>query len=82
MSLVRLQRVFERDPSHLSAFLVLGDPTPDISVELAVAAIDAGVSMLELGLPFSDPCADGPAIERSCLRARRAGVSTEAACVR
>ena len=64
---------------HLSPFLVLGDPTPEISVELALAAVAAGATVLELGLPFSDPCADGPAIQAATRRARAAGVSTRAA---
>ena len=61
---------------HLSAFLVLGDPEPEVSLDLALAAIDAGATMLELGLPFSDPCADGPAIQASVQRALAGGTRT------
>lgn len=64
---------------HLSAFLVLGDPTPDLSVDLAVAAIEAGATMLELGIPYRDPCADGPAIQQSCARAFASGSTTDGA---
>lgn len=64
---------------HVSPFLVLGDPTPELSVALALAALDEGATMLELGMPFSDPCADGPAIQAADERARAAGVSTQRA---
>ena len=79
MSLTTLQRTLGAAEHHLSAFLMLGDPTPELSADLAIAAVDAGASMLELGLPFSDPCADGPGIQASCRRARAAGVSTDQA---
>jgi tryptophan synthase alpha chain len=76
MTLHAFERSLRDQSHHVSAFLMLGDPTPDLCVELALAAIDGGATMLELGFPFSDPCADGPAIQRSCLRARKSGVST------
>lgn len=79
MSLDRLRKVLADGEPVLSPFTVLGDPDPETSVALAVAAIDAGARALELGLPFSDPCADGPAIQAACGRARAAGVSTEGA---
>lgn len=74
-----LTAALARSRRHLSPFLVLGDPTPELSVELALAAIAAGATVLELGLPFSDPCADGPAIQAATRRARAAGVSTREA---
>jgi tryptophan synthase alpha chain len=79
MSLEILQRALADGPPHLSAFLVLGDPDPERSVALAVAAVRAGSTMLELGLPYGDPCADGPAIAAASARARAAGVSTASA---
>ena len=51
----------------------MGDPSVDESVELARACVDAGADMLELGVPFSDPTADGPAIARASQRAIAAG---------
>jgi tryptophan synthase alpha chain len=54
-------------------FFMLGDPTPEISLQLIKAAIDEGVDALELGFPFSDPIADGPVIQRSAERALKAG---------
>ncbi|MDO8953835.1 MAG: tryptophan synthase subunit alpha [Gammaproteobacteria bacterium] len=54
-------------------FFMLGDPTPEISLQLIKAAIEQGVDALELGFPFSDPMADGPVIQRSAERALRSG---------
>lgn len=79
MSLATLRQMLVPGTRHVSPFLVLGDPTPEISVELAAASVKAGATMLELGFPFSDPCADGPAIQQAILRARGAGVSTQRA---
>jgi tryptophan synthase alpha chain len=78
MTLPLLQQALRSRPHHLSPFLVLGDPTPALSVELAQMAVAAGATMLELGLPFSDPCADGPAIAAACRRALQGGSSTAA----
>ena len=62
-----------------SPFFVLGDPTPELSVELCVAAVEAGASALELGLPFSDPTADGREVASAGLRAIEAGTTTDIA---
>jgi tryptophan synthase alpha chain len=56
----------------------VGDPTPAESIELARACVRAGADMLELGVPFSDPSADGPAIARASQRAIAAGGGLEA----
>ncbi len=57
----------------LCAYLCMGDPSLAESIELAVAAAEAGADLLELGVPFSDPTADGPVIARAALRAIQAG---------
>jgi tryptophan synthase alpha chain len=57
------------------AFLTAGDPSIDRTVEAAVAMDRAGVDVLELGVPFSDPLADGPVIQRSSERALRRGTT-------
>jgi tryptophan synthase alpha chain len=57
----------------LCAYLCMGDPSLAESVELAVTAAEAGADVLELGVPFSDPTADGPVIARAALRAIQAG---------
>ncbi|MGE0141809.1 MAG: tryptophan synthase subunit alpha [Planctomycetota bacterium] len=64
---------------HLSPFLVLGDPDPATSIALCVAAVEAGASMLELGLPYATPSADGPAVQAASMRALRSGVDVASA---
>ncbi len=54
-------------------FFMLGDPTPEASLEIIKAAIDGGCQALELGLPFADPIADGPVIQASAERALKNG---------
>jgi tryptophan synthase alpha chain len=53
----------------LVAYLTVGDPNLATTHNIAIAAIDAGADVLELGVPFSDPVADGPVIQRASERA-------------
>ena len=57
----------------LVAYLCVGDPSVEESIDLARACVRAGADVLELGVPFSDPTADGPAIQRASQRALAAG---------
>ncbi len=59
-------------------FLTAGDPSLDRTVEAALELEKAGADVLELGVPFSDPLADGPVIQRSSERALDRGVTLEA----
>jgi tryptophan synthase alpha chain len=59
-------------------FLTAGDPSLDRTVEIAVGLEAAGADVLELGVPFSDPIADGPVIQRSSERALARGVTLAA----
>ncbi len=61
----------------LVIYLTVGDPSLAQSREIALAAIDAGADVLELGVPFSDPVADGPVIQRASERALAQGVRLE-----
>tara|TARA_R110002094_G_scaffold11979_10_gene21907 strand:+ start:169 stop:1062 length:894 start_codon:yes stop_codon:yes gene_type:complete len=74
-----LREVLAASPRHVSPFLMLGDPAPDMCVALCRELVHAGATMLELGLPYADPCADGPAVQAAGIRARAAGVSTDLA---
>jgi tryptophan synthase alpha chain len=51
------------------AYLTTGDPDVETTLKIAIAAIDAGADVIELGVPFSDPLADGPVIQRASERA-------------
>lgn len=79
MSLASLQALLGDGRGDFSPFLVLGDPDFDTSVRLAECAARAGVRMLELGIAYDDPCADGPAIQAASARARAAGSTTDRA---
>jgi len=59
---------FARKPG-LVIYLTIGDPDLETSQQAAIAAIDAGADVIELGVPFSDPLADGPVIQRASERA-------------
>jgi tryptophan synthase alpha chain len=59
----------------LIPFFVIGDPDFDTSVEIVKAAIDAGADILELSIPFSDPIADGPTIQKADIRAMSNGMN-------
>lgn len=59
----------------LVAYLTAGDPDLPTTREIALAAIDAGADVLELGVPFSDPLADGPVIQRASERAVKNGTT-------
>jgi tryptophan synthase alpha chain len=61
-----------RDKAALIPFFVLGDPDYQSSLTLIKAAIDAGADILELGIPFSDPIADGPTIQKAGMTCEKA----------
>ena len=63
---------FDHKPG-LVVYLTAGDPSLDATREIALAAIDAGADVIELGVPFSDPLADGPIIQRASERALARG---------
>ena len=65
---------FDHKPG-LVVYLTAGDPSIEATRAIALAAIDAGAAVIELGVPFSDPLADGPVIQRAMERAVARGVS-------
>ena len=77
--MTRLRQVFDdakRDRrAALVAYVTFGDPDPAISIDVVEAAARAGADVIELGVPFSDPSADGPSIQRAMERALAAGGS-------
>ncbi|MDQ0228760.1 tryptophan synthase subunit alpha [Metabacillus malikii] len=56
-------------------FITAGDPDPDTTVEIALALQNAGASAIELGIPYSDPVADGPVIQKASSRALANGMN-------
>ncbi|MFO7181431.1 MAG: tryptophan synthase subunit alpha [Pseudomonadota bacterium] len=83
MTVERIDRTFARAREQgrpaLVAFLVIGDPSVEESLACARAALEAGADALELGVPFSDPTADGPVIAAAGQRAIARGGSLRAA---
>ncbi|WP_078546090.1 tryptophan synthase subunit alpha [Litchfieldia alkalitelluris] len=60
-------------------FIVAGDPHPDVTIELALTLQEAGAAIIELGIPYSDPLADGPTIQSASLRALKNNMTLEKA---
>lgn len=75
----RIEQLFTRtrgeNRAALIAYLTAGDPTPEKTPEIAATLVRAGVDLIELGVPFSDPVADGPVIQRASARALNAGTT-------
>jgi tryptophan synthase alpha chain len=67
---------FQHEPS-LVVYVTCGDPNLATTREIVLAAVDAGADVIELGVPFSDPVADGPVIQRASERALRSGTTLE-----
>jgi len=57
------------------AYITAGDPTLDLTLQFGLALAEAGADVIELGVPFSDPLADGPTIQRASERALQAGTT-------
>jgi len=79
MSQTRISALFEclkaQRRAGLIAYLTAGDPAPERTPELVAALERGGCDLIELGVPFSDPIADGPVIQRGSERALRAGTT-------
>ncbi len=75
----RYSDMFERlkGEGAFGAFLMLGDPDPATSAQLLDMVVEAGADMVEVGIPFSDPVADGPVIQAAAQRALAAGVRVD-----
>jgi tryptophan synthase alpha chain len=68
------ERLAQRGEGAFGAFLMLGDPDLETSARLLDRLIEGGADMIEVGIPFSDPVADGPVIQAAAQRALAAGV--------
>ncbi len=73
----RFAALKDQGRAGLVTFLTAGDPDPQTSLELLMALPEAGADIIELGMPFTDPMADGPAIQLASQRALAAGQTME-----
>lgn len=71
-----IRRAF-RDGKAFIPFITAGDPTLEVTEKLVLAMADAGADLIELGIPFSDPTAEGPVIQEANIRALKNGVTTD-----
>ncbi|WP_026673051.1 tryptophan synthase subunit alpha [Alkalihalobacterium bogoriense] len=77
---IRMKQVMETKQYPLFIpFIMAGDPTPEVTIDLALTLQEAGAHVLELGIPYSDPLADGPVIQRSAKRALQHQMSLQKA---
>ncbi len=74
----KFQELRNRNEKGLIAYLTAGDPSLSVTEDLSLALAAAGVDILEIGMPFSDPTADGPVIQDAARRALKNGVTLEA----
>ena len=72
----RLSAAFAKGRPALVTFVTGGDPTPNATSAILDALVDGGADVIELGMPFTDPMADGPAIQAANLRSLGAGTKT------
>ena len=63
-----------QNKTGLVTFITAGDPAPELTVPLMHALVEGGANVIELGVPFSDPMAEGPVIQRACERALSFGI--------
>lgn len=72
----RIEQVFQNNKAFIP-FITCGDPSLEVTKELVCAMEKAGADLIELGIPFSDPTAEGPVIQAANIRALSGGVTTD-----
>lgn len=73
-----IKKAFENKKAFI-AFLTAGDPTPECTVRYVLKMAEAGADLIEIGIPFSDPTAEGVVIQKASLRALKGGMTTDKA---
>ena len=71
----KLQNLKENNKKALVAYLVAGDPDLDTTLDLMHLFVDSGVDVIEIGVPFTDPIAEGPIIQKAHDRALKNNIS-------
>src|SRR5438128_8616544 len=74
---MRFEKLTSNGGKAFIPYLTAGDPSIEITLELVLALEKAGADLIELGVPFSDPIADGPVIQRATERALHNGVTLQ-----
>ena len=72
----RFAELKQQGRKALIPYITAGDPAPQYTVGFMHALVEAGADVIELGVPFSDPMADGPVIQLACERSLAHGTST------
>ena len=72
----RFAAAFQKGRPALVTFITAGDPTPNATPAILDALVEGGADVIELGMPFTDPMADGPAIQAADIRSMAAGTTT------
>ena len=72
----RITEAFEKGKAFIP-FITCGDPSLEVTEQLVYAMEEAGANLIELGIPFSDPTAEGPVIQGANVRALSGGVTTD-----
>ena len=73
----KIRQAFKNKKKCFIPFITGGDPNLEVSKELILAMAAAGADIIEIGIPFSDPVAEGEVIQRANVRALNAGTSTD-----
>lgn len=73
----RIKKIFENNKKNLITFITAGDPNFEISNKIIDTIAENGADIIELGMPFSDPMADGPTIQMSSSRAIKQGIDLD-----
>ena len=71
-----IKKAFENGKAFI-AFVTCGDPDLETTAAAVKAAVENGADLIELGIPFSDPTAEGPVIQGANLRALKGGITTD-----
>jgi tryptophan synthase alpha chain len=82
----QIKRIFKQEKKVIIPYITFGDPSPEFTLNCASALFEAGADIIELGIPFSDPIADGPVIQashqRALLEAKNVSIEKALECVR